>query len=73
MKGVKFWYQRKSIPRIEDYGVADVAFDREGAKIRVVWKLVSKSGSPTVVELSHVRCTIDRINVKIIGSETKHK
>jgi len=71
LKNFKFWYQKKTFPRIEDYGFADLSIGGQGLQIRLVWDLVAESGQPTKVILQKSKVKIDRLDIHI-GSETKH-
>jgi len=69
---VKFQYRRKVFPKIDDYGAADLAFKGKGARIKLVWQIESMEGMIPQVRLLKSRCTIDKIDIHIIGAETKH-
>jgi len=69
---VKFHYIRKSFPKIEDFGVANLLFTGDGASIKLVWELRSEPGKPTYAVLLENRCKIDSISIEINSSQTKH-
>jgi len=70
-KNMKFWYQRKTFPKIEDYGVADIDLSKgTGARIKINWKVKSKNNRPFAFSLMEVRCVIDSLEVDI--KEAKH-
>jgi hypothetical protein len=71
-KNLKFYYLRKSFPKIEDYGVADLALTGDGGTINVIWTVESRGNSQPVAILSLVECTIDKLNIHIVGEATKH-
>jgi len=71
-KNFKFCYRRKTFPKIEDYGVADMKISGAGALIRVTWKVESRSGYPPRATLSDITCHIDRLDLHIVGEQTKH-
>jgi len=57
---------------MEDYGVADVALTGEGMSIKILWKLISKRGMPTRVELDTTKCAIGGLQIHFIKEKTKH-
>jgi len=71
-KNLKFQYRRKSFPKIEDFGVANLKFGGEGAKIKLVWEIRTLPGHPTTAVLLENRCKIDTITIEINSSQTKH-
>jgi len=71
-KKLKFYYRRKSFPKIEDYGIADLALKGDGACIRVIWSIESRAGGTPIAQISEVKCTIDKLNIHIVGEATKH-
>jgi len=71
-KNVKFWYKKKSFPSIEDYGVMDMGLGGDGISIKLVWELISESGLPPVAVLRKSRSKIDRMDISISASQTKH-
>jgi len=71
-KDMKFFYRRKSFPKISDYGTADVDLTGgEGTKIKVVWLLKGKSNQPFLISLAKVKCVIDKLDITI--KEAKHE
>jgi len=71
LKNFKFSYQKKTFPRIDDYGTADLRIEGQGLQIKLVWDLVVESGKPTRAVLQKTRVKIDRVDIHV-GSETKH-
>jgi len=71
-KNFKFSYQRKTFPKIEDWGEADLKIAGEGAFIQVTWNLVSVAGEPPVANLDMVKCEIDRLEINVFGEKTHH-
>jgi len=68
---LKFWYKRKTFPKIEDYGTADIDLSAgDGTKIKIIWKIKSKENKPFTFSLMKVKCIIDKMDVHII--EAKH-
>jgi len=72
-KNMKFHYKRKSFPTISDFGMADLAFNGEGATIHVVWNIETSSGIHPVASLAECSCTIDSLSIRIVGEATKHE
>jgi len=70
---LKFYYKRKSFPKIQDFGIADLALTGEGAEISVLWTIESRGNAPPFAYLSHIKCEIDKLHIRIIGEATKHE
>jgi len=69
---LKFWYKRKTFPKIEDYGTADIDLSAgDGTKIKIIWKIKSKENKPFTFSLIKVKCIIDKMDVHI--KEAKHE
>jgi hypothetical protein len=71
-RNFKFYYRRKTFPKIEDYGVADMKISGKGALIRVSWRISSKAGMKPVATLTDVTVHIDKLDLHIVGEKTKH-
>jgi len=71
-KDLKFYYKRKSFPKIEDYGMADVAFGGEGALLRVIWTIEKRGHQLPKAILTEVKCDIDKLNIHVNTEVTKH-
>lgn len=71
-RNFKFYYRRKTFPKIEDYGVADLKVVGNGGLIRINWRIDSKAGSKPYASLSQVTVYIDKIDLHIVGEKTKH-
>lgn len=68
---VKFWYRRKTFPRIEDYGLVDIdMLGGRGISIKIVWKLHALGNEPMTVKLQEVKCVIDQLDIRV--REAKH-
>jgi len=70
LRNFKFHYNRKTFPKIEDWGVADMKIS--GASIQVTWSLVAKGQEVPTANLTEVRCDIGRLDLKIVGEKTHH-
>jgi hypothetical protein len=66
-KGVKFYYLRKSLPSIEDHGIAD-CFVR-GLKFGLTWQLISEQDQPIKFRLSEVKTRIDDLEINVLESD----
>jgi len=71
-RNLKFYYRRKTFPKIEDYGIADFTLKGDGGTINVIWTVESGAKTQPYAYLSRVECTIDKLNIHIIGEATKH-
>jgi hypothetical protein len=71
-KNLKFYYKRKSFPKIEDYGIVDLALGGEGALMRVVWSIEKRGNNLPKAVLSEVKCEIDKLNIHVNKEATKH-
>jgi len=72
-KNLKFYYKRKSFPKIQDFGAADLALTGDGLSIGIVWTVESSGKEYPVATLSEVKCIIDKLAIRIIGEATKHE
>jgi len=71
-KGVKFWFKKKTFPKIEDHGLIDVDLSAgEGTRIKVVWKIITNPDKPFSFSLVNVKCTVDKMDVHI--RDAKHE
>jgi len=74
-KNVKFWYKKKTFPKMEDHGTVDVDLSAgEGTRVKIVWKIVTEPHSnpahPFSFSLVNVKCTVDKMDVEI--RDAKH-
>jgi len=71
-KDIKFWYKRKSFPKIEDEGHADVDLSAgEGMRVKVVWRIKAPTGhKPFTLSLIDVKCTVDKMDITV--KDAKH-
>jgi ElaB/YqjD/DUF883 family membrane-anchored ribosome-binding protein len=69
-KDMKFYYNRKTIPKIEDSGTANIELAGDGLQFKLTWKVTSKKREPIRMELSQVKCNIDELNIQI--KDSKH-
>jgi len=71
-RNFKFWYSRKSFPKIDDYGMADIKITGSGLAIYITWKLESRGGERPVATLQDVKVHIDGLEININDEATKH-
>jgi hypothetical protein len=64
-----FWYHRKTIPRIEDNGVADLKMLGNGLSFKIVWKLWVTENRPFTIALDSVKVWIDKLDINIKHSK----
>jgi len=71
-KGVKFWFKKKTFPKIEDHGIIDVDLSAgEGTRVKVVWKIITNPDKPFSFSLVNVKCTVDKMDINI--RDAKHE
>jgi hypothetical protein len=70
MENIQFWFVRKSFPKLEDSGVADLAIQGEGMTITIFLQLHANAGSAPSFVVTKVNTDIDRLNVNI--KQAKH-
>lgn len=68
MHNIKFWFRRKSFPKTEDEGWAEVAVGGKG--VRVLIQLTFSSERAIPFDVHAVRLTIDDLDISI--SDTRH-
>jgi hypothetical protein len=67
MKNVMFWFRKKhGLIRMEDAGIADIAFAGRGATLTV--ELEYDASSKRSIFLRGARCDIDKLNLHIVDS-----
>jgi hypothetical protein len=67
---LKFWFKRKTIPRIEDHGVADVSLTGDGANLSIYLELSSPFEEKSEFKFSKINFDIDKLKIDI--KETQH-
>jgi len=60
-----FWYHRKTIPKIEDHGVADLKMLGNGLSFKIVWKMWATESRPLTISLDSVKVWIDKLDINI--------
>jgi len=70
LEGVHFWFKRKTIPKMEDHGIADVDLSGDGANLDIFLNLKGNSDDG----LFHVaKCNLSIDKLKIHIREAKHQ
>jgi len=70
-KMFKFNYSRKTFPKLEDSGVANLLFTGKGIRFVVTWELEIVGGK-AMLNLKSSKVTIDSLDLQILDAE-KHK
>jgi len=71
-ENVSVWYKKKTFPKIEDHGIADIDLSAgEGTRIKIIWKIKSESDKPFTFSLMKVKCVIDKMDIRI--RDAKHE
>jgi len=63
-KDIKFWFQRKSIPKLNERGVADVSLKGKN-ELKITWKVDGSQDDKWVFGLAQVKCTLDNLDITI--------
>eukprot|EP01114_Cavostelium_apophysatum_P017672 TRINITY_DN5309_c0_g1_i3.p1 TRINITY_DN5309_c0_g1~~TRINITY_DN5309_c0_g1_i3.p1 ORF type:complete len:818 (+),score=309.46 TRINITY_DN5309_c0_g1_i3:123-2576(+) len=72
-ENIKFWYKRKSFPKIEDRGHLDVDLSAgEGTRILIQWKISNAVGKPAAFSLVNVKCTVDKMDITVKDAKHEH-
>jgi len=61
----KFWFKRKTFPRIEDEGVIDLELTGDGAEIIVDMEALYHTDKPTEFTVKNIQCHIDKLVLNI--------
>jgi len=64
MEGVQFWFSRKTFPKLEDRGIADVAIEGQGMNLNIHFDISLQENSPTF-NVTAVDVDIDQLNITI--------
>lgn len=69
IEDIKFWFKRKSFPKIEDEGVADVILRGDGMNVVIDFSIKGEAGAPRF----HLEnCHVDIDNMKVNIKEAHH-
>jgi hypothetical protein len=69
MCGINFWFRRKTFPKMEDQGTANVLLEGNGVTLRVVLDLNNSSATPSF-KVARVYVDIDKLKIDI--TQAKH-
>jgi hypothetical protein len=69
MCGINFWFKRKTFPKMEDQGTANVLVEGSGVTLRVVLDLNNSSATPSF-KVARVYVDIDKLKIDI--TQAKH-
>lgn len=61
----KFWFKRKTFPRIEDEGTIDLELTGDGAEIIIDMEAIYHSEKPTEFTVTNINCNIDKLLLNI--------
>lgn len=61
----KFWFKRKTFPRIEDEGVIDLELTGDGAEIIIDMEALYHTDKPTEFTVKNIQCHIDKLVLNI--------
>lgn len=70
INNLRFAYRKKTFPKIEDEGIADVALTGDGITINLEWEIRSYGEEPMKFFVRDVSCDIDNLKVNI--KEAQH-
>jgi hypothetical protein len=65
LNDIHFWYSRNVMPKLTDEGIADVKILGGGLNLKIVWKLSMSSNHALTIELSSIKCYIDKLDISI--------
>jgi len=60
-----FWYHRKTMPKIEDSGIADLKMLGNGLSFKAVWKLYMTENRPLTIKLDSLKVWIDKLDINV--------
>jgi len=64
-KDIKFHFKRKSFPKLEESGVADVSISDKGTKLKIVWKVIGQQNQPWKFSIYQVACSLSNLDITI--------
>ena len=63
-KDLKFNFQRKSFPKLEEEGVADFSVTGRN-QLKITWKVLGLQDEPWTFSIHEVKCLLDNVDIKI--------
>jgi len=67
LKDVRFWYRKKTFPKMTDEGFVDFFLTRNG--LRVTLEILTNFGEENIFSVNNVKVSADRLKVKIHDSK----
>jgi len=68
VKNIVFWFRRKSIPKIEDEGIADIELGGSGISCTIQIEARTEEGARVTFKITKITCEIDELNVYFVDS-----
>jgi hypothetical protein len=65
VKNLKFWFHRKTTPKIEDRGTLDFDIKGRGTRIVTDWIMEVPRDKPLALKTESVDCVLDRMKIKV--------
>lgn len=65
MKDLKFHFIRKSFPKVDEKGVANVNIQGKGSAIKLVWRIEGQQNQPWLFSLYDVQCHLANLDVTV--------
>jgi len=69
-KDLKFHFIRKTIPKLDEKGVADVTITGKGTTLKIVWKIEGQQNQPWVWNVFQVVCSLSDLDITV--KESSH-
>jgi len=69
-KDLKFHFVRKTMPKLDETGVADVTITGKGTTLKIVWKIEGQQNQPWVWNIFQVVCSLSDLDITI--KESSH-
>jgi len=63
-KDIKFWFHRKSIPKLNERGVADVSLTGKN-ELKITWKIDGTQETKWNFAIEQAKCTLDDLDITI--------
>jgi len=64
-KDLKFHFKRKTMPKLDESGVADVSISGKGTVIKIVWRIVGQQDQPWIINVYQVNCTLGSLDITV--------
>jgi len=70
LRDIYFAYRRKTFPKVEDEGIADLDVTGSGTSIKLQWLVKSKGDQPLVMRVNKADCDVSGLKIRI--KDAKH-